>query len=39
MHSAGRNTPFDGWEFRGRVTHTLFEGRVVYTIDADPESP
>lgn len=28
--SHGRNTPFLGWEFRGRVTHTLFEGRLVY---------
>ena len=30
MTSAGRNTPFDGWEFRGRVTHTLFNGKLVY---------
>jgi dihydroorotase len=30
MASAGRNTPFDGWEFRGRVTHTLFNGRLVH---------
>jgi dihydroorotase len=30
MASAGRNTPFHGWEFTGQVTHTLFEGRVVY---------
>jgi len=30
MLSAGRNTPFHGWEFRGRVTHTLFEGRITY---------
>jgi len=28
--SAGKNTPFDGWEFRGRVTHTLFNGRIVH---------
>ena len=28
--SAGHNTPFHGWELRGRVTHTLFEGRIVY---------
>jgi dihydroorotase len=31
--SAGRNTPFDGWEFRGKVTHTLFEGRLVYAAE------
>ncbi|HYA39556.1 MAG TPA: dihydroorotase [Candidatus Methylomirabilis sp.] len=28
--SRGRNTPFLGWEFRGRVMHTLIGGRVVY---------
>ncbi len=33
MASAGRNTPFDGWEFRGRVTHTLFEGRVTHSLE------
>jgi dihydroorotase len=30
MRSEGRNTPFGGWEFPGRITHTLFNGRVVY---------
>jgi dihydroorotase len=30
MTSEGRNTPFDGWDFSGRITHTLFNGRVVY---------
>ncbi len=33
MTSAGKNTPFDGWEFRGRVTHTLFNGRIVHRPD------
>jgi dihydroorotase len=28
--SRGLNTPFLGWEFRGRVTHTVLEGRVVH---------
>ncbi len=32
--SAGHNTPFDGWEFRGRVTHTLFEGRITFELEA-----
>ncbi len=32
LSSAGHNTPFDGWELRGRVTHTLFGGRVVYAL-------
>jgi len=30
MISEGRNTPFEGWEFSGCVTHTLFNGRVIY---------
>ena len=32
MVSAGRNTPFHGWEFRGRVIHTVFGGRMVYSL-------
>ncbi len=28
--SAGKNTPFAGWELTGKVTHTLLEGRLVY---------
>lgn len=28
--SQGRNSPFFGWEFAGRVTHTLVAGRVVF---------
>jgi dihydroorotase len=28
--SAGRNTPFHGWEMSGRVTHTLLGGRLVH---------
>jgi len=30
MLSEGRNTPFDGWDFPGGVSHTVFNGRVVY---------
>ncbi len=30
MLSAGKNTPFLDREFTGEVTHTLFQGRVVY---------
>jgi dihydroorotase len=30
--SRGRNSPFLGWEFRGRVTHTLVGGEVVYEL-------
>ncbi len=33
MASEGHNTPFDGWEFSGAVTHTLFNGRLVYQQD------
>lgn len=28
--SAGKNTPFDGWELPGVVTRTLLEGRTIY---------
>ncbi len=28
--SKGRNTAFEGWDFRGSVTHTIVGGNVVY---------
>ncbi len=28
--SAGKNTPFNGWELKGAVTHTIFNGKVVF---------
>ena len=31
MLSAGRNTPFEGWELKGKVEHTLLNGKVVYS--------
>jgi dihydroorotase len=31
--SQGKNTPFINWEFTGQVTHTLFEGRITYSLD------
>ena len=33
MQSNGHNTPFMGWEFRGRVTHTLLAGKLVYSLE------
>lgn len=30
LKSQGKNTPFSGFELRGRVTHTLVAGAVVY---------
>jgi dihydroorotase len=33
MVSRGRNTPFLGHEFPGRVTHTFLGGRCVYELD------
>ncbi len=33
LHSRGHNTPFLGWEFKGRVTHTLLAGEVVYELE------
>lgn len=32
MKSRGRNTPFLGWRFRGRVTHTLVGGEIVFEL-------
>jgi dihydroorotase len=32
LHSHGHNTPFRGWEMKGRVTHTLLEGRPVHAL-------
>ena len=32
--SRGHNTPFLGWEFRGRVTHTLVGGKIVFEAGA-----
>lgn len=34
--SAGHNSPFIDWEFRGQVTHTLFEGRLIYAPAISP---
>jgi len=30
IKSAGLNTPFKGWEFEGKVTHTIFNGQLVF---------
>ena len=30
MQSHGKNTPFNGWDFNGRITHTWVAGRLVY---------
>ena len=28
--SKGKNTAFEGWDFNGKVTHTLVDGNIVY---------
>ena len=33
MLSTGKNTPFNGWELQGKVTHTLLNGEVVFSLD------
>jgi dihydroorotase len=30
FRSRGKNTPFDGWELRGRAILTMVDGRIVY---------
>ncbi len=29
--SAGKNSPFKGWELQGMISHTIFNGDVVFT--------
>ena len=31
MLSRGRNTPFEGWNFQGKVRHTIIGGKLIYT--------
>ena len=33
MRSRCHNTPFTGWELKGRVKHTLLAGKPVYSLD------
>lgn len=35
MRSRGHNTPFLGWEMKGRVTHTLLAGQLVYELHGE----
>jgi len=32
MRSQGHNTPFAGWEMKGRAVHTILAGRLVYSL-------
>ncbi|NOX91759.1 MAG: dihydroorotase [Gammaproteobacteria bacterium] len=34
MASQGHNSPFLGWEFKGRVTHTLLAGHINFIYDS-----
>lgn len=31
MQSRGKNTPFNGWNFKGKVMHTLVQGEMVFS--------
>ncbi len=31
MLSRGKNTPFEGWNFQGKVHYTIIGGKVIYT--------
>jgi len=35
LDSAGKNTPFEGWEMRGQVLYTLLEGKVVFDFNTE----
>jgi dihydroorotase len=39
MVSAGHNSPFIGWELTGRVTHTLLQGRIVFSSNDRDNQP
>ena len=32
FHSASRNSPFDGWELKGRAVHTIVGGKTVWKL-------
>jgi dihydroorotase len=34
MGSRGKNTPFMGWEMRGRVRYTLRDGHIIFSSDS-----
>jgi dihydroorotase len=31
VNSSGKNTPFLGWNFQGRVKHTVVNGRLLFS--------
>ncbi|SVE51100.1 uncharacterized protein METZ01_LOCUS503954, partial [marine metagenome] len=31
FHSKSKNSPFDGWEVKGKVIHTIVRGKTVYS--------
>jgi len=31
IHSHGKNTPFLGWNFQGKVKHTIIDGKVLFS--------
>lgn len=37
--SRGRNTPFSGWELKGKVTHTFLDGRLVFATNHRENEP
>lgn len=39
LASRGLNTPFSGWELKGRVTHTLLGGAIVHELPSEPARP
>ncbi len=32
MLSRGKNTPFEGWNFQGKVRHTIIGGKLIHTL-------
>jgi dihydroorotase len=32
IHSHGKNTPFYGWNFQGKVKHTIVDGKLLFSV-------
>jgi dihydroorotase len=33
FYSLSRNTPFNGWDLPARATHTIVDGRLVWSLE------
>lgn len=38
FYSLGKNTPFSGWKFKGRIQYTIVDGKLLYSYGKPPKS-